>query len=83
MPPRDGFQGCASVPRCKVRQGGRAIRPVSVTAIKAGAVSADTNATALDGVSQQIFSYTAHILTTQDTPAPGAYSDTIVIDNQF
>ncbi|GGC29047.1 hypothetical protein GCM10007207_13130 [Asaia siamensis] len=54
-----------------------------MTAIKAGAVSADTNATALDGVSQQIFSYTAHILTTQDTPAPGAYSDTIVIDNQF
>ncbi|NVN01640.1 spore coat U domain-containing protein [Asaia spathodeae] len=45
--------------------------------------TADTNATALDGVSQQIFSYTAHILTTQDTPALGAYSDTIVIDIQF
>jgi len=45
--------------------------------------TAETNADKLDGIAVQSFAYTAHILTNQETPATGNYSDNLVIDVQF
>ena len=45
--------------------------------------TADVNPNTLNGVTQQQFAYTAHILTTQTTPAAGSYSDSLVVDVQF
>jgi spore coat protein U-like protein len=45
--------------------------------------TADVNPNTLDGLTQQQFAYTAHILTTQTTPAAGSYSDNLVVDVQF
>lgn len=45
--------------------------------------TADVNPNTLDGLTQQQFAYTAHVLTTQPTPAAGSYSDSLVVDVQF
>ncbi|MFS3135916.1 spore coat protein U domain-containing protein [Gluconacetobacter sacchari] len=45
--------------------------------------TADVNPNSLDGITQQQFAYTAHILTTQPTPPAGSYNDNLVVDVQF